>query len=275
MAKEISTLLARTRIDSADGLSAQKRKSSASTYDRLHRHDYTEIELIVSGGGIQVLNGTRYTLSRGSLYILRPSDLHMVSLREQSVYYNISFSEHLADKNIIQSIASFGGDLYTVLGDAELKTAELLSDALIAEARTKPTDDTVLRCILRCLLLKAQKNIPLYTGTAGLREPMRDALAYMQMHFMDNPSLRQTAQVAHYNTSHFSTCFHEQMKQTYSEYLNRLKVNCAKNLLLTTDMSVTSIGYECGFQSESNFLRVFKQYVGTAPSDFRKTSRSR
>ena len=150
MAKEISTLLARTRIDSADGLSAQKRKSSDSTYDRLHRHDYTEIELIVSGGGIQVLNGTRYTLTRGSLYILRPSDLHMVSLREQSVYYNISFSEHLADTNIIQSIASFGGDLYTMLGDAQLQTAERLSDAMFAEGRKKRTAYTALRAFLSC-----------------------------------------------------------------------------------------------------------------------------
>lgn len=60
------------------------------------------------------------------------------------------------------------------------------------------------------------------------------------------------------------------MKQTYSQYLNHLKISYAKNLLITTDLKIDRIGSECGFCSESNFLRVFKQVTGTSPLAYRR-----
>jgi len=47
-------------------------------------------------------------------------------------------------------------------------------------------------------------------------------------------------------------------------------VSEARELLRSTTLSVKEIGYECGFNDEQYFCRLFKQQTGSTPSDFRR-----
>lgn len=253
------------------GIQVEQRVCTPNAYSKIHRHSYMEIELITQGGGTQQLNGNTYRLQTGSVSVLRPADLHGVTLSKPTQYYNISFSEQLLSQTLLQSIAAFRGDLYTVLTGSDFTMAGMLCQALLLEAGLQKPDPFMLHRLLECFMHTVQKRLELTVTAPGpQKEPLQTALTYLQMHFMENPTLQQVAKVAHYNASHFSSCFHREMQQTYSQYLNRLKISYAKNLLLTTDFKIERIGTECGFCSESNFLRVFKQVTGTSPLAYRK-----
>ena len=99
---------------------------------------------------------------------------------------------------------------------------------------------------------------------------MEAALLHLHMHFRENPSLGKLAAIAHYNASYFSTAFHSYTSMTYSQYLNMLKIDYAKKLLLTTNLKIADICQECGFTSHSNFLRLFRQQTTMSPAAYRK-----
>lgn len=271
MPKKVDFFSLPEKLTQEVGIRVEQRYCTPQTYSQIHRHDYLEIELIMQGGGVQQLNSSLYKLQNGSISILRPADLHGVTLNKPTHYYNISFSEHLLDHALLQSIAAFRGNLYAVLTGEEFSMAGLLCQALLLEAGRPKANKLILHRLLECLMLTVQKRLALtLPPPSEQQEPLQAALTYLQMHFMENPTLQQVAKVAHYNASHFSTCFHREMKQTYSQYLNHLKISYAKNLLITTDLKIDRIGSECGFCSESNFLRVFKQVTGTSPLAYRR-----
>jgi AraC-like DNA-binding protein len=57
---------------------------------------------------------------------------------------------------------------------------------------------------------------------------------------------------------------------TLTEFVGRLRVEKAKQFLLNPSLSVTEIAFSVGFNSLSQFNRVFLRYVGKAPTKFRK-----
>lgn len=62
---------------------------------------------------------------------------------------------------------------------------------------------------------------------------------------------------------------------SFIDYLNRLRIDEAKRILSETDESVRDIAGEIGYDSDKNFIRVFKKYEGVTPGQFRKMNRDK
>lgn len=71
------------------------------------------------------------------------------------------------------------------------------------------------------------------------------------------------------SSSYFSTLFNELVQESVISYLNRTRVEQAKNLLSVTGITIKEIGFRCGFNSANVFGRVFKKYTGQTPKQFR------
>ncbi|MEO6996318.1 MAG: helix-turn-helix domain-containing protein [Lacunisphaera sp.] len=95
------------------------------------------------------------------------------------------------------------------------------------------------------------------------------AKLYITRHQQESISLRQVA--ASVNTSAFYFCkmFKQATGLTFTDYLARVRVEKAKNLLLNPHQRVSEVAYEVGFQSLSQFNRVFRRVAGKAPSVWR------
>jgi AraC family transcriptional regulator len=81
--------------------------------------------------------------------------------------------------------------------------------------------------------------------------------------------LQDMAAVAGMSQSHFWRLFRQSMGVSADKYHDRLRIERAKSLLLTTDLNVTEVAGACGFKPDY-FPRRFKQLVGMSPSAFRK-----
>lgn len=87
---------------------------------------------------------------------------------------------------------------------------------------------------------------------------------------VEDISLAVVARHCAVSEGHLSRMFHHATGLTFREYVARVRVEHAKALLLTTARGVTEIAYESGFQSLSQFHRIFRKAFGTSPGSMRR-----
>ncbi|MGY5607458.1 helix-turn-helix domain-containing protein [Paenibacillus sp. ALE3] len=78
------------------------------------------------------------------------------------------------------------------------------------------------------------------------------------------------ADLCHISPSYVSRLFAKETGENFSSYLSRLNMKWAKQLLEATDIPVSQISSELGFNEPEYFIKIFKKYEGTTPAVYRK-----
>jgi AraC-like DNA-binding protein len=109
------------------------------------------------------------------------------------------------------------------------------------------------------------------------REPYRVRLAkaYISNHQSEYFSLSDLARSVHVSTFYFCKIFKKATGLTFIEFRNRLRIKMAKKLLVNPNLSVSEIAYSVGFQSLTQFNRLFRRTVGESPTAFRCSLKGR
>jgi AraC-like DNA-binding protein/ligand-binding sensor protein len=81
--------------------------------------------------------------------------------------------------------------------------------------------------------------------------------------------LEEVAKAMRYSTFYFCKLFKKATGMTFTDFLNRVRVEKAKNLLENPHLRVNEAAFEVGFQSLAHFNRVFRKIVGVSPTEFR------
>lgn len=102
------------------------------------------------------------------------------------------------------------------------------------------------------------------------REPVREAMYYIDSHLHKELTLKEVADYVHLNPSYFSVLFKEQVKLTFSEYLTRRRIQHAKELLISTKLPIGIIAEKSGYKTTKYFIKIFKRLEGMTPSAYRK-----
>jgi AraC-like DNA-binding protein/ligand-binding sensor protein len=95
------------------------------------------------------------------------------------------------------------------------------------------------------------------------------AKQYLHDHHAEDLSLQQVARAVNTSSFYFCKLFRRVTGLNYTDYLARLRIDQAKNLLMNPNLRVCEIAYEVGFQSLTHFNRVFKRIVGRSPTAYR------
>jgi two-component system response regulator YesN len=93
---------------------------------------------------------------------------------------------------------------------------------------------------------------------------------YVQMNIHKKISLTEVADYLHLNPSYLSRLFKKTMGEGFIEYVTRLKMEQARELLMDTTKTVEQIAFDLGFDSKSYFIKTFKKYYGVPPIDLRR-----
>jgi AraC-like DNA-binding protein/ligand-binding sensor protein len=102
-------------------------------------------------------------------------------------------------------------------------------------------------------------------------EPMAITRAkqFIQENQSADLSLGQVAKAVNTSTFYFCKMFKKATGLNFTDYVSRLRIEKAKNLLLNRNLRVSEIAYEVGFQSLTHFNRVFKKIMGQSPTEYR------
>lgn len=237
-----------------------------------HRHSFFELEFLVNGKLIQTINGKSFQFEPGDCTILSPGDYHSLEIISPVEILNLSFTEAILSYEQLKMIIIDKAFLFFHFTKSHMEIVEELFQLCLKESQMANEDLSCLKMMVQCLLNKVMTCAELckgYSAKSRIDSPLQNAVFYLHSHFRDSPSLSQIAKIAHYNNSYFSAVFHSEFGMPYSEYLARIKIDYAKQLLLSSDLEIKKIAQQSGFSSESAFLKTFKKITGTTPSKFR------
>lgn len=94
---------------------------------------------------------------------------------------------------------------------------------------------------------------------------------YIREHIGENVSVTEIASWVGLSPEHLTRLFRKSTGYSIKEYLIREKMEASKMFLSTTLLSVTEIAGHVGYDNYSNFIKIFKKYVGCSPAEYRKS----
>ena len=104
---------------------------------------------------------------------------------------------------------------------------------------------------------------------AAESQTITKARAFIADHLAEEITLGEVARAAGMSIYYFCKMFKKEMGLTFTEYLARLRVETVKRMLLDPHKRISEAAYDAGFQSLSQFNRVFRHFAGETPSNFR------
>lgn len=110
----------------------------------------------------------------------------------------------------------------------------------------------------------------LISGKENEPEAIRDSKTYLKNNFDKTITLGEAAQYVNMSAHYFSKMFKKATGLTFTEYLSRIRIEKAKDLLQNPNNRISTIAYEVGFDSLSQFNRTFKRISGIPPKEYRK-----
>lgn len=277
---EPKMLDARHQVDMETGCLCRYVRSDTE-YLRPHYHNYYELFLVVKGSIHHIVNDREQILSVGQLLFIRDFDLHDYKLAEGEYFefINLAFT-----KEAFRSMLTFLGSGFPV---EPLLTAEFPPIVnLLPHAREKlayslielnqNADKKEIYFKARALLVsvfteyfynyhETRQEIPFWLSSVyeKMKRPQNFIAGAGQMYELSGKS-----------REHVTRCMQQYYQTTPTAYVSDLRLGHAANLLLVSNLSVTDICYECGFENLSWFYKRFAKKYGFTPSEYRKQYKS-
>ena len=110
-----------------------------------------------------------------------------------------------------------------------------------------------------------------YIGASSQESVLGSILHYIQHNYASNITLENIAPLFGYNHSYLGKIFHKKTGYSFTEYIDRLRIDRAKELLLQDNSKVYLIAKQVGYKNVDYFHIKFRKYVNMSPVEFRKT----
>jgi AraC-like DNA-binding protein len=129
--------------------------------------------------------------------------------------------------------------------------------------------------VLRLLAIFAQQlgefsNLLILQQAPSEQPAITRARSYIAEHHTEEIALTEVAQAVNMSRYHFCKVFHLSTGMTFTDYLARVRIEDVRQRLLDPETRISQAAYAAGFQSLSQFSRVFRRIVGESPSTYRQ-----
>ena len=131
--------------------------------------------------------------------------------------------------------------------------------------RTITTQNSLLDVLFAILRPKNSSTI-----ADDLQMQLQRLIEHMELHPEWRPTIEQLAVHISVSPSHFYRTFQEYTGLTPMSYMERIRIEAACRLLKESDISITKLAYDLGYQTSQHFATVFKRFIGATPSSWRE-----
>lgn len=256
----------------------------------VHWHEEFEITLVQKGTCIYQINLHPYKISQGDILILPPGMLHGTGEQPETEFITDSFVfclDMLESQRTDSCTTEFFAPLtsgmlrFPVYLPAEDSMARLLGESFEKIRKTflqKPLGyELEIKSELLHLFFLLYSQVPYQRSSqeyGDITEKLKLVLQFIQEHYQQGITVKELAELCHFSEYHFMRFFKRHMNMTSIEYLNQYRLEMASRQLAETNLSVTSIALESGFNNISYFNRVFKRKFGVTPMEYRAYSKN-
>ncbi|HHV59447.1 MAG TPA: helix-turn-helix transcriptional regulator [Clostridiaceae bacterium] len=243
----------------------------------VHRHRGYEFMLPLIDMPLLKIDGANIYGYKNHIVPINPGQDHGVSGKMERVkFINLSYDEDLMNNIIYNAFheqpARFDNANYPVHPELftmiKLFMKESTTDTPEKYAMLENLSRTIAILIYR-VTRKNPTNFewgkPFNTDTIKIEK----VVDYIRDNYKNDCNLEVLSELVGVSRFHLIRIFKEYMGKTPYDYLLEIKLEKAKLMLATGDVSITDICHECGFNNMSHFIRMFKKKTGTTPSIYR------
>ena len=215
-------------------------------------------------------DGSRQTLGAQTIVLYRPGEPRRYTFPKKTkiVLYSITFTG--ANIEHVLSMTVFREGRIFLPGDTHL--FEDFTQKIIRELKFR-TAHYDLMCVslfmelLACLSRKILNTAPEQSQQAG---PLAAVLDLMHDHYYQNHSIEEYAELCRMSPYYFIRKFKEYTGCSPHAYLIGIRMEKAKGLLASTNMTLSEVSFAVGYENPLYFSRLFKKQTGQSPAAFKK-----
>lgn len=248
----------------------------------VHWHDEFEIIYVKSGFLTVSISGENYIGKPGDAFVVSPGNLHFMGSQTGNVDYftflfplkYISFrTDDILDDKLLEPLNSGHLMISPEIEDTVKEQCEQLVEIYGAkkeESQSKITAQIKTKIILLQFILELwKKGFIVENDTGGKNTVEKEMVSYIQQNFTGKILLKEFGEQFHLSEKYISRYFKEHFHITISQYVTYLRLEHAKQLLQDTDIPVTEVAMQSGYQNVSYFIRSFKKTYGMSPLKYR------
>lgn len=253
-----------------------------------HFHTFYEICVLLCPNAIHFIEGVPYEMQAFDIVGISPNVLHKSQYPVGNPCKRLIIQFNMP-KNIVglsneyeQLLNIFHQDvpIFRFPADLQQKLIGKLNDIFCLGPKTDPMRDLIIHQkfieFLTLMFLNLDSNQ--YANDAELTDVAKriySVVGYIHAHYSEDLSLDFLAEKYCFSPSYLSHQFRNVTGFTVTDYIQMTRIRNVQSLLINTQMPITEVAAPCGFNSFSQFNRVFRKHIGMSPSMYRKKNQMR
>lgn len=251
-----------------------------------HFHPFYELCIPLYPNMIHFIEGIPYEVHAFDIIGIPPTRLHKTQYptgrpcKRLIIQFNIPAHVSGLSNEYEQLLSIFNQQVPIFRFDSELRRrlCGKINDIYFLSAKVDPMRNLIIhqKFIEFLILLFLNKDSNIYkkeTILSDLEQKIYTVAGCIHAHYPENLSLEMLAETHHISASYLSHRFKDVTGFSVTDYIQMTRVRNVQALLINSDTPITEISALCGFNSFSQFNRVFQKYIGLSPSLYRKNKR--
>lgn len=250
----------------------------------LHRHTFFELVYILRGTATHLVGQDTMALRAGDYFIIDPGSNHCYKDTDDLELVNCLFLPEYIDRALtdcpsLSSLLSnrvlrFGVpvDIQTadrIFHDADGTVGRLIRQMEREYDNQKVGSMELLRCYLTQVLVCAVRASEEMERTRVQHGATAAIVDYLRQNYAQPLSLDSISHRFGYTPQYLSSLFHRDTGMTIQTFLQRLRVEEACQLMVGSELSLSSLAQAVGYSDAKHFSKVFKRHKGMSPRDYR------
>jgi AraC-like DNA-binding protein len=252
-----------------------------------HYHDFSELVIITRGYGTHWIDGADYPVAAGDVFVLQGKTEHYFKERHGLVLYNIMYDNNRLRQYLrnLQGTAGYNAMFLLEphyrkrhkfksrlhISRRSLAHVEAVTQRMLEEQDARrPGYDTMLLCMLLELVIffsrkYSKADIPQIQTLYRIGK----IIGKLETSYKNNWNIAELSKLAGMSKSSLMTAFKDATGHSPVDYVIRIRLQKAAELLTQTDLPISRIAAECGFNDSNYLTRQFSKVYRMPPKQYR------
>ena len=241
-----------------------------------HFHAKHELYILLKGSVKYLVNDELYMLLPGDMIFVEAGKFHLSDTADKtpSERVLISFDDEAVNKECRQYLENLKQNKYIRMLPEYNHIVSSVMDKMTKEDKKRSSGYEIMQLLYLNELLIVIDRYRIRQNSVKL-DPnyliIQSVIKYISENCHEKITLEETAHIHSLSAGHLSKQFKKVTGINFNEYLNIARISRAEHLLLTTNLSVTDIAFQCGFNNSSYFTATFKKIKGITPKKYSMT----
>ena len=224
-----------------------------------------EIELPIEDGGITYIDDDFLPISADTVICAKPGQTRHTRLPFKCYYIHL-----------IVSSGALYGTLTEISNFVKLPSTDRIRDIFVKMCELYGDSSPENELMIQSLILELIYTLGKYSHGSGLhgkfkssnRKVVEDTIEYINSNLTADLSLSALSSRANFTPTYFHKLFKSSAGMPLREYIEEQRIKHAVKLMMSTNLTLTQIAYECGFSSQSYFSYAFKRRMDLPPREY-------